>query len=72
MGICHGAAYMAMFDFAHSSIICHTMGKYCGTPTISINIDYIAPSSLNEWIYTEVTCLKLSNTMGFSQGVIRS
>ena len=72
MGICHGAVYMAMFDFSLAGKICFEIGKFTGTPTININIDYLASSKSGEWIYTETECLKLTNTMGFAKGIIRS
>jgi uncharacterized protein (TIGR00369 family) len=72
MGICHGAVYMTMLDIALASIIGHTLGKFVGTPTININIDYMASSKEGEWLFVDAECMKLTNTMGFAKGVVRS
>lgn len=72
MGICHGAVYMALFDIAFACAIGHTLGKYTGTPTININIDYMASSREGEWLTVDARCLKTTRTVGFSQGVIRA
>lgn len=72
MGIMHGAVYMALLDIAFAAVIGHAVGKYAGTPTININIDFMAASKAGEWLYTDCECLKLSNTMGFAQGTVRS
>lgn len=71
MGICHGAVYMALLDIAFASVIGHAMGKYAGTPTININIDYMSSTGEGEWLFTDVSCLKLTNSMGFTQGIVR-
>ncbi len=71
MGICHGAVYMALFDIAFACIIGHSLGKFTGTPTININIDYLSASREGEWLFTNVQCLKTTNSVGFAQGVIR-
>jgi len=72
MGICHGAVYMALFDIAFASIVGHAAGKFMGTPTISIDIDYMAASKAGEWLFVEPTCSKLTATMGFANGAITS
>lgn len=70
MGICHGAVYMALFDIAFACAIGHKIGKYTGTPTMNINIDYMAASKGGEWLQVDATCLKATRTAGFTQGRI--
>ncbi|WP_101759709.1 PaaI family thioesterase [Oceanicoccus sp. KOV_DT_Chl] len=72
MGIVHGAVYMTLLDIAFATLVGHAQGKYTGTPTININIDYMASTKEGEWLYTDCECLKLSNTMGFTKGIVRS
>ena len=72
MGICHGAVYMTMLDIAFASKVGHAIGKYTGTPTINININYMAASKEGEWLFVDAQCQKTTRTMGFVQGVIRS
>jgi uncharacterized protein (TIGR00369 family) len=70
--ICHGSVYMCLFDISFAGAVGFHIGKFAGTPTININIDYLASTKEGEWIYSEVECLKVTNTMGFVRGVIRS
>ncbi len=72
MGICHGAVYMTMLDIAFAANVGHAIGKYTGTPTINININYMAASKEGEWLFVDAECHKTTRTMGFVQGVIRS
>ncbi len=72
IGICHGAVYMAMFDISFAGAVGFRIGKFAGTPTINISIDYLSSSIEGEWIYTDVECLKVTNTMGFARGMIRN
>ena len=71
MGMCHGAVFMALMDIALSATVCHAIGKYLGTPTISMSLDFLEAGKLNEWIWADVEILKITNTMGFAQGVVR-
>lgn len=72
MGIMHGAVYMGLLDIAFASTVGHAIGKYTGTPTISIDINYMASSKEGEWLYTDTTCLKTTSSMGFVQGTVMS
>jgi acyl-coenzyme A thioesterase PaaI-like protein len=42
-----------------------------GTPTISMSMDFLATGQLHDWIWADVETLKITNTMGFAQGVVR-
>ena len=70
MGKVHGAVYMGLLDIAFASAVCHNVGKYMGTPTISIDINYMTPSVEGEWLYTVAECLKTTKTMGFVTGSV--
>ncbi|MFT5032354.1 MAG: hypothetical protein ACI89D_000132 [Bermanella sp.] len=70
MGICHGAVYMALFDIAFACAIGHVIGKYTGTPTMNINIDFMTASKSGEWLIVDANCLKTTRTAGFTQGKI--
>ncbi|CAH0992325.1 hypothetical protein SIN8267_02444 [Sinobacterium norvegicum] len=70
MGICHGAVYMSLMDIALCAAVCHSAGLYTGMPTININLDYMAASKEGDWLFTEAETLKLTNTIGFSQGKV--
>ena len=70
MGICHGAVYMALFDIAFACAIGFKLGKFVGTPTMNINIDYMAAAKENDWLEVDAECLKTTRTTGFTQGRI--
>lgn len=70
MGICHGAVYMALFDIAFACAIGFKLGKFTGTPTMNINIDYMAASKDGEWLQVNAECLKTTRTAGYTQGRI--
>lgn len=68
MGICHGAVYMALFDIGFACAIGFRLGKFTGTPTMNINIDYMAAAKEGEWLEVQAECLKTTRTAGFTQG----
>ena len=65
MGICHGAVYMALLDMAFPSVIGHAMGKYTGTPTMNININYLKLAKEGEWLFADAVCDKVARTAAF-------
>lgn len=71
MGMCHGGALMTLMDFALSFAVCHKLGSFAGTPTISLSYDFLDKALIGEWIYAEVEALHLSNTIGFARGIIK-
>lgn len=71
MGMVHGAVYMGLLDIAFASSVGYSIGKFTGTPTISIDLNYMAPSKEGEWLYTDTQCLKTTTTMGFVMGSVR-
>jgi len=40
-------------------------------PTISLQIDYLAPAPLGAWVQGEAEVLRVTRTMVFAQGVAR-
>ena len=72
MGICHGGVYMTLMDFSLSANLCFQLGKFVGTPTINFTMDFLSSSTLSDFIWGDIETLKVTNTMGFVQGVIRN
>ena len=70
MGICHGGALMTLMDFALSGAVCHKLGIFSGTPTISMNVDFLSKAMVGDWVYAHVEAIKITNTMGFAQGMV--
>lgn len=71
MGMCHGGVMMTLMDYALSAAVCHRIGKFTGTPTISMSFDFFTKAVIGDWIYADVEVLKITNTMGFAQGFVR-
>lgn len=65
MKICHGGAIMTLLDIALSDAVSCALGKYTATPTISINLDFMAAAKLGDWIYVDTDPVDLTRTMGF-------
>lgn len=72
MGMCHGAVYMALMDVALALNICHAVGKFFGTPTINITLDYLTAAKLGTWMEVETQVLKTTRNFGFAQALVRS
>lgn len=72
MGICHGGVYMTLMDFCLSATICHRLEKFVGTPTISLSIDFLHSAKEGDFIWGEVESLRITNTVGFAHGVVKS
>jgi uncharacterized protein (TIGR00369 family) len=71
-GICHGGMLTSFADMLLPYGAMYTLGiKRRFTPTISLQIDFLAPVNLGSWI--EGTCqpLQSTNNLLFSQGLIR-
>jgi len=67
-GSCHGGA---IATFADMQVLIARAGpgsRY--TPTISLSIDYLAAAQLDDWIEADVTCVKTTRNMIFSQALI--
>jgi uncharacterized protein (TIGR00369 family) len=70
---CHGGM-LAMF----ADILISTAAQYQADiprqflPTISLQIDYLAPAPLGAWVQGEADVLRVTRTMVFAQGLARA
>jgi len=74
MGICHGGM-MATFCDMLLPISAHVMSKELGQrflPTINLQIDYLAPSSLGAWVEGEAQLLRATKSLVFMQGLVQA
>ena len=71
-GICHGATFMALMDLAMISGVCHAMGVYMGTPTITLNMHFMLLAKPGDWIEVHLNPATLKSTMGFIEGNIQN
>ena len=74
MGICHGGM-MATFCDMLLPISAHVMSKELADrflPTINLQIDYLAASSLGAWVQGEAQLLRATRSLVFMQGLVQA
>ena len=74
MGICHGGMLASFCDML-LPVSVHRKSAEVGLrflPTVSLQLDYLAPSPLGAWIEGEADVLKVTRTMVFVQGLVRA
>lgn len=72
MGICHGGM-MATFCDMVLPLMAHWRVREISQrflPTVSLQIDYLAPSPLGAWVQGEADVLRTTRTMVFAQGLV--
>ena len=70
---CHGGM-LASFGDMLLPVCIHRQSAEIGLrflPTISLQIDYLAPAPLGAWVQGEADVLRVTRTMVFAQGVAR-
>jgi len=74
MGICHGGMMATFCDMLlpitafRSTEALH--GRFL--PTMSLQVDYLAPAPLGAWVEGEAQVLRITRSMAFVQGLVRS
>ena len=74
MGICHGGMMATFCDMLlpitafRSSEALH--GRFL--PTVSLQVDYLAPAPLGAWVEGEAQVLRITRSMAFVQGLVRA
>lgn len=66
----HGGA---MATFADTQLMAIRAGAEEGrthSPTISLSLDYLAPAKVGDWVEAEVTMVKTTRTMIFTQAIM--
>jgi uncharacterized protein (TIGR00369 family) len=74
MGICHGGMLASFCDML-LPISVHRKSAEVGQrflPTVSLQIDYMAPAPLGAWVEGECDVLKVTRAMVFAQGLVRA
>lgn len=72
MGICHGGM-MATFCDMLLPLAAHRLVPEIGRrflPTVSLQLDYLAPSPLGAWVEGEAQVLRTTRTLVFAQGLV--
>ena len=73
MGMCHGGMLASFCDML-LPVSVHRKSKDVGQrflPTVSLQLDYMAPVPLGAWVEGEADVLKVTRAMVFAQGVLR-
>ena len=72
LNICHGGM-LASFGDMLLPVCIHRQTEigHRFLPTISLQIDYLAPAPLGAWVRGEADVLRVTRTMVFAQGVAR-
>jgi uncharacterized protein (TIGR00369 family) len=74
MNNCHGGM-LASFGDMLLPVCIHRQSAELGLrflPTISLQIDYLAPAPLGAWVQGEADVLRVTRTMVFAQGVAQA
>ena len=72
LGICHGGMMATFCDMLLPMTI-HRKSKEVGLrflPTISLQVDYLAPAELGAWVEGEADVLRTTRTLVFAQGLV--
>ena len=69
-GVCHGGALATFADAQIVAVEPDAAKADTNTPTITLTVDYLAPIPLGAWVEADVTLLKRTRTMIFTQALI--
>ncbi len=74
MGNCHGGMLATFADMLLPMSALRTTPAVAGRflPTVTLQIDYMAPGKLGDWVEGVAEVLKVTHTMMFAQGLVRS
>ena len=70
-GVLHGGAMATFVDSQATAIRDYADNDLAGhTPTISLSVDYIGPVPVDSWLIGEVTLLRTTRNMMFTQAIL--
>jgi uncharacterized protein (TIGR00369 family) len=72
MGICHGGMLASFADMLLPISVHHKRADVGMRflPTISLQLDYLAPAPLGAWVQGEAQVLRVTRTLVFAQGLV--
>lgn len=72
MGVCHGGMLATFADMLLPVIGIRSTPELAGRflPTVSLQVDYMAPAPLGAWVQGEAQVLRVTRAMVFAQGLI--
>ena len=74
MGVCHGGMLASFCDMLLPLSV-HRKSQAVGRrflPTVSLQLDYMAPVPLGAWVEGECDVLKVTRAMVFARGLVRA
>ncbi|MFT5482225.1 MAG: acyl-coenzyme A thioesterase PaaI-like protein [Halieaceae bacterium] len=72
MGICHGGVLMTLLDIGLSASVRQAAQRDRGSPTISMNTEFISAAKLGDWVEFTVDSVQPKRLFGFVSGTIRA
>lgn len=69
-GVCHGGVLMSFADLAMAGNIGHRIDEMMGIFTINMNVDFLAPGKLGQWLEMHIQHLHTTRTMASIAGLI--
>lgn len=74
MGMCHGGMLATFADMLLPLVAHRTALELAHRflPTVSLQLDYMAPAALGEWVEGQAQVLKVTRAMAFIQGTVTS
>jgi acyl-coenzyme A thioesterase PaaI-like protein len=70
LGVMHGGAMATLADSQCLAVRRYAPGGSDHTPTISLDVDYLAPAPVHSWLVVQVTLLRTTRSLVFTQAVI--
>jgi uncharacterized protein (TIGR00369 family) len=74
MGMCHGGMLATFADMLLPLVAHRTALELAHRflPTVSLQLDYMAPAALGDWVQGQAQVLKVTRAMAFVQGTVTS
>ena len=70
LGTMHGGAMATFLDGQAIAVNRLAPDGSNHTPTISLHVDYLAPPAIGDWLVADVTLVKTTRTMIFTQAIV--
>jgi len=70
VAMCHGGAIATLVDMSIAAVRAGPGTAAGHLPTISMHIDYLAPSPLGSWVESTVTLVKATKSLIFTQALV--
>ena len=71
IGVCSGGSMATFADMQLLAVMPRKLTSDNHWPTVSLSMDYVASAPLGSWVEAEVTLVKRTKTMVFTQALIR-